>query len=58
MSEGRAIVNVIGNSVATIIIAKSEKQLDVKRYKLIVEKKIADIPPKSASSRKEAYIKD
>jgi aerobic C4-dicarboxylate transport protein len=55
MSEGRAIVNVIGNSVATVIIAKSEKQLDVKRYKLIVEKEIADIPAKSEPAGKSVF---
>jgi len=38
MSEGRAITNFIGNAVATVILAKSEKELDVARYKFIVEK--------------------
>ena len=28
MSEARAITNIIGNSVATIVIAKSEKQFN------------------------------
>jgi aerobic C4-dicarboxylate transport protein len=40
MSEGRAIVNVIGNSVATVVIAKSEKEVDIKLYQKVVEKKI------------------
>jgi aerobic C4-dicarboxylate transport protein len=31
MSEARALVNVIGNGVATIVIASSENELDVKR---------------------------
>jgi aerobic C4-dicarboxylate transport protein len=31
MSEARAITNIIGNSVATIVIAKSEKQFDPNR---------------------------
>lgn len=39
MSEGRALTNIIGNTVATVVIAKSEKALDMKRYKLMVEKK-------------------
>lgn len=39
MSEGRAIVNVIGNSVATVVIAKSEKAVDIPTFKRIVEKK-------------------
>ncbi len=37
MSEGRAIVNFIGNTVATIIIAKSEKALDESVYRKVVE---------------------
>jgi aerobic C4-dicarboxylate transport protein len=28
MSTGRALVNMIGNGVATIVIARSEKELD------------------------------
>ena len=39
MSEGRAIINFIGNTIATVIIAKSEKALDLDTYKLVVEKK-------------------
>lgn len=39
MSEGRAITNIIGNTVATVIIAKSEKAIDMDRYRLVVEKK-------------------
>jgi aerobic C4-dicarboxylate transport protein len=42
MSEGRAITNFIGNTVATVILAKSEKELDIPRYKFIVEKKPYD----------------
>lgn len=37
MSEGRAIVNFIGNTVATIVIAKSEKALDESVYRKVVE---------------------
>jgi aerobic C4-dicarboxylate transport protein len=36
MSEARAITNLIGNSVATIAIAKWEKALDMKRVKQIL----------------------
>lgn len=39
MSEGRAIINVIGNTVATVVISKSEKEIDIAQYKQIVEKK-------------------
>jgi aerobic C4-dicarboxylate transport protein len=34
MSEARAIVNLIGNGVATIVVAKSEKQFDEEKYRL------------------------
>jgi aerobic C4-dicarboxylate transport protein len=37
MSEGRALINVIGNTVAAVIISKSEKEIDMVQYKLIVE---------------------
>lgn len=39
MSEGRAITNFIGNAVATIVIAKWEKEIDTKMYDQVVEKK-------------------
>jgi aerobic C4-dicarboxylate transport protein len=39
MSEGRAIINFIGNSVATVIIAKNEKAIDEKIYRKVVEKR-------------------
>jgi aerobic C4-dicarboxylate transport protein len=39
MSEGRAIINFIGNSVATVIIAKNEKAIDEKIYSKVVEKR-------------------
>jgi aerobic C4-dicarboxylate transport protein len=39
MSEGRAIVNIIGNTVATVVIARSENEIDMEKYKMIVEKK-------------------
>lgn len=38
MSEGRALINVIGNTVAAVVISKSEKEIDLKQYKLIVDK--------------------
>ncbi|HVY75609.1 MAG TPA: cation:dicarboxylase symporter family transporter, partial [Puia sp.] len=37
MSEGRAIINFIGNTVATVVIAKSEGELDELVYKKTVE---------------------
>ena len=36
MSEGRAIINFIGNSVATVIIAKNENVIDMDVYKKVV----------------------
>ena len=39
MSEARAIVNLIGNGVATIVVAKSEKQFDEDKYRLAVERR-------------------
>jgi len=39
MSEGRAIINFIGNSIATVIIAKSENEIDEEKYRMVVEKK-------------------
>jgi aerobic C4-dicarboxylate transport protein len=35
MSEGRAITNIIGNTVATIVIAKSENEIDMSKADLI-----------------------
>lgn len=40
MSEGRAIINFIGNSIATVIIAKSENEIDMAKYRLVVEKRV------------------
>jgi len=39
MSEGRAIINFIGNSIATVIIAKSENAIDMEVYKKVVDLK-------------------
>ncbi len=36
MSEGRALTNMIGNTVATVIIAKSEKAVDMEVYRKVV----------------------
>ncbi|MEO6962534.1 MAG: C4-dicarboxylate transporter DctA [Puia sp.] len=38
MSEGRALINFIGNSVATVVIAKSEREIDETVYRRVVEK--------------------
>jgi len=39
MSEARALTNMIGNTVATVVIAKSEKAIDMETYRRVVEKK-------------------
>ncbi len=36
MSEGRAITNIIGNSIATIVVAKWENEIDLKKAKEII----------------------
>jgi len=38
MSEGRALINVVGNTVAAVIIAKSEKEIDFKQYEIMIGK--------------------
>lgn len=37
MSEGRAIINFIGNAVATVVIAKSENEINMSVYRRVVE---------------------
>ena len=37
MSEARAITNLIGNAVASVVIAKSEKEFDEKAYKRAID---------------------
>jgi aerobic C4-dicarboxylate transport protein len=36
MSEGRAITNIIGNAVATVVVAKSEKEIDMIKAKELI----------------------
>jgi aerobic C4-dicarboxylate transport protein len=40
MSEARAITNLIGNGVATIVIAKSEKEFDFNKNALALQPKL------------------
>ncbi|MFD2286384.1 cation:dicarboxylate symporter family transporter [Pedobacter petrophilus] len=37
MSEARAITNVIGNGIATLVIAKSENQFDETKYQQAIK---------------------
>ncbi len=39
MSEGRALTNMIGNTIATVIIAKSEKAIDMSVYRRVVNRR-------------------
>ena len=41
MSQGRAITNMIGNTIATVVIAKNENLLDMEVYNRVVEGKNA-----------------
>jgi len=41
MSEARAIVNLIGNGVATVVIAKSEKAFDAEQNRRALEGHVA-----------------
>ncbi|HQS04563.1 MAG: glutamate/aspartate:proton symporter GltP [Sphingobacteriales bacterium 17-39-43] len=48
MSEARAITNLIGNGVASVVIAKSEKEFDQDAYKRAINPKTADDVIKSS----------
>jgi aerobic C4-dicarboxylate transport protein len=37
MSEARSITNLIGNGIATVVIAKSEKEFDEEKYQLAIQ---------------------
>lgn len=37
MSEARAIVNLIGNGIATVVVAKSENEFDDEKYTRVIE---------------------
>ena len=43
MSEARAITNIIGNTVATVVIAKSEQAMNEPLYRAVVENKATRI---------------
>jgi aerobic C4-dicarboxylate transport protein len=36
MSEGRALTNIIGNAVATVVVAKWEKEIDMETAQKII----------------------
>lgn len=43
MSEARSITNLIGNTVATVVIARSEKEIDMETYRRVVEGRVEGI---------------
>jgi aerobic C4-dicarboxylate transport protein len=43
MSEGRAVINFMGNTIATVVIAKSENEIDMEKYRRVVEGKAPKI---------------
>ncbi|MCD4503369.1 dicarboxylate/amino acid:cation symporter [Chromobacterium piscinae] len=47
MSEARAITNLIGNGVATVVIAKWEKALDVEKMRQVLEGAEPPAPPRN-----------
>src|SRR2546423_289675 len=55
MSEARAITNMIGNTVATVVMAKSENALDTATFKTVVEQKDGGMKSVRATSNKKEY---
>ncbi|MCD0171160.1 dicarboxylate/amino acid:cation symporter [Deinococcus sp. 23YEL01] len=51
MSEGRAITNIIGNGVATLVVARSEKELDMDRLTRVLNGE--QLPPVNADVQAE-----
>jgi aerobic C4-dicarboxylate transport protein len=43
MSEARAITNLIGNGVATIVVAKSEKEFDEAQYQRVLRGEVSEV---------------
>jgi aerobic C4-dicarboxylate transport protein len=55
MSEARSITNLIGNGVATIVIAKSEKEFDEEAYQKAIHRSFEELIP---IQDKQTEIKD
>ena len=51
LNEGRVFINVLGNAVATIVIAKWEKDFDHERAKRILSRKGSTLPEDPAGPR-------
>jgi aerobic C4-dicarboxylate transport protein len=50
MSEARALVNVVGNGVATIVISRSEGELDLARVRAVLDGRMSDSEQVEAST--------
>jgi aerobic C4-dicarboxylate transport protein len=48
MSEARALTNIIGNAVATVVVSRSENELDMDRMALALAGELRDELPVSA----------
>ncbi|GGS36087.1 dicarboxylate/amino acid:cation symporter [Deinococcus knuensis] len=53
MSEGRAITNIIGNGVATLVVARSENALDMNRLTRVLNGE--QLPPATADVQAEEH---
>ena len=54
MSEGRAMVNIIGNAVATVVMAKLEGELDVARMRAVLAGDLVEDYPIAGETASEA----
>ena len=52
MSEARAIVNLIGNGIATVVVAKSENEFDEEKYTRVIE----EMKKRKWSDKKSALL--
>ena len=56
MSEARAIVNLIGNGIATVVVAKSENEFDNEKYMKVVEEMKREKWPGKKSAKLTFYF--
>jgi aerobic C4-dicarboxylate transport protein len=56
MSEARAITNLIGNGVATIVVAKSEKEFDYVKHDIVINRGTVELIEESVSAVHEQKI--
>ena len=48
MSEARALTNIIGNAVATVVVSRSENELDMEQMRLALNREVRDPLPLNA----------